>query len=130
MGAGVSRFPLRPAEALEWRAAMARVDAWKRVQEERRPQLDASSQRRVAPLGFPGGQGLATMLPCALRLCLPQLIAHAQDLAAVPSLSRVNISIRLRMYSFGCSMKYCGCRFCVLLHFPCELADFPAREWN
>ena len=70
-GAGVSRFPLRPAEAMEWRAAMARVDAWKRVQEERRPQLDASSQRRVAPLGFPGGQGLATMLPCALRLsCL------------------------------------------------------------
>ena len=85
-GAGVSRFPLRPAEALEWRAAMARVDAWKRVQEERRPQLDASSQRRVAPLGFPGGQGLATMLPCELRLCLPQLIAHAQpqDLAPLP----------------------------------------------
>ena len=45
----------RAAEALDWWAAMARVDAWRLVQDKKGPQLDAISQRCVAPCrAFPG----------------------------------------------------------------------------
>ena len=75
---------LRPAEALEWWAAMARVGAWRLVQDKRWPQLDASSQGGAAPLA-----------PYRGRAALAYSLLQGLSLAAVLTLVEY-ISIRLR----------------------------------
>ena len=102
-GAGVSRFPLRPAEAMAWWAAMARVDAWRLVQEERQPELDASSGTGSCyHATLYGSLSAADFVQCARPIDRP--------CAAVLTRSRVNICIHyIRLeYTVFLGVKYGG----------------------